>query len=71
MRHMEWMMAQVRYNTEFGIVHQPAAKDQELDMSAIEDEIQQNKRIDLKILKARANPAMPWSAEDMKKSAFA
>lgn len=39
MRHMEWMMAQVRYNTEFGIIHAPASKDSELDMSAIEDEI--------------------------------
>jgi len=40
-------------------------------MSAIEDEIAQNKRIALKILKFRANPSKPWSAEQMKKSAFA
>ena len=36
-RYRQWKMSQVRYETEFGIVHVPA-KDHVLDFKKIEDE---------------------------------
>jgi len=53
MRFQEWKQSQIRYDTEFGIVHQ-APKDQVLDMEEIEDNEFYAKRINLKIYKERA-----------------
>lgn len=53
-RYIEWRMANVRYETEFGIVHTLTSKDNKADLERIEDEEQFNKRIGVKILKNRA-----------------
>jgi hypothetical protein len=44
-------MEQVRYDSEFGIIHAPATKDAKIDWEKIEDDNFQNKRIAIKILK--------------------
>jgi len=69
-RHTEWKMAQVREDTEFAMIHLPPSKDAEVDWSKIEDDIYYNKRINLKVLRYRANPKKPWTANDLKQSAF-
>jgi hypothetical protein len=53
MRFQDWNLSQVRYDTEFGIVH-VAPKDQSLDLEEIEDNEFYAKRINLKIYKERA-----------------
>jgi len=53
-RYVEWRMHNVRYETEFGLVHVPASKDAKVDWDQIEDEEYFNKRIGVKILKQRA-----------------
>jgi len=53
MRFQEWKNSQIRYETEFGIVH-VAPKDGSLDLDAIEDEEFYAKRINMKIYKERA-----------------
>lgn len=52
-RFWDWKQSQVRYDTEFGIVHQ-APKDQVLDLEEIDDNEFYAKRINLKIYKERA-----------------
>lgn len=52
-RFQEWKQQQLRYETEFGIVHIPP-KDGSLDLDEIEDNEFYSKRICLKILKERA-----------------
>lgn len=37
-RYVEWRMSNVRYETEFGIVHVQTSKDSKLDQEKIEDE---------------------------------
>jgi len=55
-RFLEWKMNNVRYESEFGIVHAPASKDAKIDWEKIEDEESFNKRVGVKILKCRATP---------------
>jgi hypothetical protein len=43
-------MSNVRYETEFGIVHLPPSKDAKIDWDAIRDQEDFNKRIGIKIL---------------------
>lgn len=52
-RFTEWKTMQMRYETEFGIVHHPP-KDGELDLEQIEDDEFYTKRINLKIYKERS-----------------
>jgi hypothetical protein len=37
-RFVKWKMEQVRYETEFGIIHVPTTKDAKIDWEQIEDE---------------------------------
>ena len=53
-RFKKWKISQVRYDTEFGIIHVPA-KDQQIDLKKINEEEFFAKRITLKILKERRN----------------
>lgn len=53
-RYMDWKMENVRYETEFGIVHIPQSKDSKIDRDKIDEEWNFNKRIGVKILKNRA-----------------
>jgi len=55
-RFVQWKMEQVRYDSEFGIIHAPTSKDAKVDWEKIEDDNFQNKRIAIKILKQRAQP---------------
>lgn len=50
-RYLDWRLNNVRYETEFGIVHLPASKDAKVDWEKIEDEESFNKRVGCKILK--------------------
>jgi len=47
-------MGQLRYDTEFALVHLPVSKDQPVDWNAIADEEYANKKINTRILKHRA-----------------
>lgn len=49
-------MNNVRYETEFGIVHLPPSKDAKIDWEKIDDDEAFNKRVGIKILKYRATP---------------
>lgn len=69
-RFNEWRMGNVRYETEFGIVHVPLSKDAKVDWEQIEDEEQFNKRIGIKILKSRANPRPKFEPLDFKACAM-
>lgn len=53
MRFQEWKLSQVRYDSEFGIVH-TVPKDQSIDLDEIEDNEFYAKRITLKVIKERA-----------------
>ena len=55
-RYMDWRLSNVRYETEFGIVHVSTSKDAKVDWEKIEYEEQFNKRIGIRILKSRAQP---------------
>lgn len=59
MRFNDWKTSQIRYDTEFGIVH-VAPKDQSLDLEEIEDNEFYAKRINLKIYKERALMKEPF-----------
>jgi len=63
-------MENVRYETEFGIVHAPTSKDAKVDWEKLEDIEYFNKRIGIKILKQRAQPRPKFDAHDLKKSAM-
>ena len=65
-RYRLWKMSQVRYETEFGIVHVPA-KDQVLDFRKIEDDEYQAKRIITKILKERRAGRKAFVPDEFKK----
>lgn len=52
-RFTEWKVSQVRYDTEFGIVHH-APKDQEIDLEEIEDNEYYAGKINSKIYRERA-----------------
>jgi hypothetical protein len=58
-RFTEWKVSQVRYDTEFGIVHH-APKDQELDLEEIEDNEYYAKKINGKIYRERALQRQPF-----------
>lgn len=62
----DWIINNVRYETEFGIVHAPVGKDGKVDWDKIEDEEQFNKRIGIKILKSRAFPKERFQAQSFK-----
>lgn len=65
MRFQDWNLSQVRYDTEFGIVH-VAPKDQSLDLEEIEDNEFYAKRINLKIYKERALNKEPFDRKTFK-----
>lgn len=69
-RFLEWKMSQVRYDTEFGIVHVPASKDGQVDWSQIEDDEFMSKRINAKILKIRSQPMQAFNGENLKDTAL-
>ena len=56
-------MGQVRYETEFGIIHAPTTKDAKVDLEKINDEMSDNKRILVRILKHRAQPREKFQSE--------
>jgi hypothetical protein len=60
-------MSQMRYDTEFGIVHVPP-KDQQLDYKRIEEDEFFAKRIITKILKERRNKRKVFNPEEFKSS---
>jgi hypothetical protein len=37
-RFVQWKMEQVRYDSEFGIIHAPISKDAKIDWEKIEDD---------------------------------
>lgn len=63
-------MENVRYETEFGLVHAPASKDAKVDWDKIEDNEYFNKRIGIKILKQRAQPRSKFEPLDFKAGAM-
>lgn len=63
-------MGQLRYDTEFAIVHLPVSKDQPVNWVAIADEEYANKKICSRILKHRAQPGQIFQAEEFKQSAM-
>lgn len=63
-------MGQLRYDTEFAIVHLPVSKDQPVNWVEIADEEYANKKICSRILKHRAQPGSVFEAEEFKKSAM-
>lgn len=65
-RYRQWKMSQVRYDTEFGIVHVPA-KDQVLDYKKIEDDEYFARRIITKIMKERRKGRQPFDPDFFKR----
>lgn len=65
-RYTDWWIGNVRYETEFGLVHLPPSKDQKVDWEKIEDEEQFNKRVGIKILKQRANPRVRFDPQEFR-----
>lgn len=63
-------MSQLRYDTEFAIVHLPVSKDQPVNWVAIADEEYANKKICSRILKHRAQPNQTFTAEEFKQTAM-
>lgn len=63
-------MENVRYETEFGILHAPTSKDAKIDWDKIEDIEYFNKRIGIKILKQRAQPRPKFEPLDFKAEAM-
>lgn len=53
MRFTDWKASQVRYDTEFGIIH-TAPKDQSIDLDEIEENEFYARRINTKIYQQRA-----------------
>ena len=64
--YLQWKMGQLRYDTEFAIVHLPVSKDQPVNWVAIADEEYANKKICSRILKHRAQPNQAFTAEEFK-----
>lgn len=64
-RFNEWKLSQVRYDSEFGIVH-IAPKDGSIDLDEIEDIEFYAKRINLKIYNERTNAKPPMSRNTFK-----
>ena len=54
--YLQWKMGQLRYDTEFALVHLPVSKDQPVNWDQIADEEYANKKINSRILKHRAQP---------------
>ena len=54
--YLQWKMGQLRYDTEFALVHLPVSKDQPVNWEQIADEEYANKKINTRILKHRAQP---------------
>lgn len=66
-RFKEWKMSQLRYDTEFGIVH-VAPKDGSIDMEEIEDNEFYAKRINLKIFNHRSQAKEPFDRHIFKEN---
>lgn len=64
-RYQEWLMQQVRYDSEFAIVHKIGGKDG-IDPRQLEDDLYFNKRIRNKVLKHRAQPKQEFRPEEFK-----
>lgn len=64
-RFKEWKMSQLRYDTEFGIVHL-APKEGSIDMDEIEDNEFYAKRINFKIYTQRALQKKPFDPQVLK-----
>ena len=64
-------MGQLRYDTEFAIVHLPVSKDQPVNWTAIADEEYANKKICTRILRLRARPNTKFEPEEFKRTAMA
>ena len=62
-------MSQVRYDTEFALVHKIGGKDG-VDPEQLEDEQYYSKRINKHILKHRAQPRAEFKAEEFKSQAI-
>jgi hypothetical protein len=69
-RYLDWKMNNVRYETEFGIVHVPPSKDAKIDWEKIEDDESFNKRVGAKILKFRAAPKEKFEFTQFKDAAM-
>lgn len=69
-RYLDWRMNNVRYETEFGIVHLPPSKDAKIDWEKIEDDEAFNKRVGIKILKYRATPKPKFEPSAFKMQAM-
>ncbi len=65
-RFKKWRMQQVRYDSEFGIVHVPT-KDYTPDYDLIEDDERVAKKIITKIYKERRAPREQFKPEEFKK----
>ena len=63
-------MGQLRYDTEFAIVHLPVSKDQPVDWVQIADQEYANKKICTRILNHRAKPGGVFQAEEFKHNAM-
>ena len=63
-------MNQVRFDTEFAIVHAPVSKDQPVDWEKVAEDEYANKRINYKVLKHRAQPTHKFAAEEFKQTAI-
>ena len=63
-------MDQVRYDTEFALIHAPPSKDQPVDWAKVADDEYANKRINSKVLKHRAQPKQRFEADQFKASAL-
>jgi hypothetical protein len=60
-RFKKWKISQVRYDTEFGIVHAPT-KDGSIDLKKIEEEEQISRKIITKIMRERRNQRVSFNA---------
>jgi len=69
-RYIEWKMAQLRWNSEFALVHLPPSKDQPVDWSQIAEEEYDNRIVNQRILKHRAKPNSDFKAEEFKHNAM-
>ena len=70
-RHVEWKINQMRYDSEFAIVHLPPGKDQPVDWAQIAEDEYDNRVVSLRILRHRAKPNAEFKAEEFKSGAMA
>ena len=63
-------MNQLRYNSEFAIVHLPPSKDVPVDYTKIAEDEYDNRIVNYRILKQRAQPNSEFKAEEFKQGAM-